>query len=249
MTMKRWLAIIALLGLAWATPAITLYDQLAPALDQVRAMQTNNPARALEILDRATNDFRQGAGQLTPVLRDGVLQSLADARQALARRSTADLEARIQITLAILGKALYDGYFAALSAGNIQDANRMLPRLLSATGLPRAMQAEAQTLAAANDLEGLRRLFERTYAQGIVNALQRAQAQTSTVRAFLEATRAYALYLIVQDSPRAQGLSARSFVDAMAKLSGGNLGGFRSDVRALLTQAQNFLRAAQAPQG
>lgn len=246
--MKRWLAILALLSVAWAAPAITLYDQLAPALDQVRAMQNNNREQALAILDKATNDFHQGAGDLTPVLRDGVLQSLADARQALARRSTADLEARIQIILAILGKALYDGYFSALSAGNIQNANRMLPRLLSASGLPRGLQAEAQSLAAANNIEGLRRFFERTYAQGIINALQRAQAQTSPVRAYLEATRAYALYLIVQDSPRAQGLSARGFVDALGKLSGGNLSGFRSDVRVLLAQAQNFLRATQAPQ-
>jgi hypothetical protein len=248
MTMKRWFAVIALLSVAWAAPAITLYDQLAPTLDRVRSLQNSNPARALELLTNAEGEFRKGAGDLTPVLRDGVLQSLADARQALARRSNTDLEARVQIIKAILGKALYDDYFTALAAGNTTEANRLLPRVLSASGLPNNLQAQAQTLAAANNLDGLRRFFERTYAQGITNALQRAQAQTSAVRAYLEATRAYALYLIVQDSPRARGLTAKGFVDALGKLSGGNLNGFRTDVQGLIAQAQNFLRAASAPQ-
>lgn len=246
--MKRWFAIIALFSLAWAAPALTLYDQLAPILDQVRTLQNSNPARALELLAQAEDNFRKGAGELPPVLREGIQQSLADARQALARRSSADLEARIQIIKAILGKALYDGYFNALDKGNAEDAGHLLPKVLAASGLPNSLQAQVQTLAAANNLEGVRRLFERTYAQGIANALQRAQAQTSAVRAYLEATRAYALYLIVQDSPRARGLSAKAFVDALGKLSSGNLGGFKSDVQGLVTQAQNFLRAASSPQ-
>lgn len=246
--MKRWFAIVALWSVAWAAPAITLYDQLAPTLDQVRSLQNSNPARALELLTKAEDDFRKGAGDLAPVLRDGVQQSLADARQALARRSNTDLEARIQIIKAIMGKALYDNYFSALAAGNSADANRLLPKVLSASGLPSSLQAQAQTLAAANNLDGLRRLFERTYAQGITNALQRAQAQTSAVQAYLEATRAYALYLIVQDSPRARGLTAKGFVDALGKLSSGNLNGFKTDVQGLVTQAQNFLKAASAPQ-
>ncbi len=246
--MKRWFAIFALMSLAWAAPAMTLYDQLAPTLDQVRTLQNNNPARALELLAKAEDDFRKGAGDLAPVLRDGVLQSLADARQALARRSSADLEARIQIVKAILGKALYDNYFSALAAGNNADANQLLPRVLSAAALPNSLQAQAQTLAAANNLDGLRNLFERTFAQGITNALRRAQAQSSAVQAYLETTRAYALYLIVQDSPRARGLSAKGFVDALGKLSSGNLNGFKSDVQGLINQAQNFLQAASSPQ-
>ncbi len=246
--MKRWFAIFALMSLAWAAPAMTLYDQLAPTLDQVRTLQNTNPARALELLAKAEDDFRKGAGDLAPVLRDGVLQSLADARQALARRSSADLEARIQIVKAILGKALYDNYFSALAAGNNADANQLLPRVLSAAALPNSLQAQAQTLAAANNLDGLRNLFERTFAQGITNALRRAQAQTSAVQAYLETTRAYALYLIVQDSPRARGLSAKGFVDALGKLSSGNLNGFKSDVQGLINQAQNFLQAASSPQ-
>jgi len=102
--MKSWFAVITLFGLAWAIPTLNLYDQLAPTLDQVRALQNSNPARALELLSKAEDDFRKGAGELAPVLREGIQQSLADARQALARRSKADLEARIQIIKAVLGR-------------------------------------------------------------------------------------------------------------------------------------------------
>lgn len=246
--MKGWFAIIVLFSLAWAAPAVSLYDQLAPTLNKVRTLQNSNPARALELLSKAEDAFRKGAGELAPVLREGIQQSLADARQALARRSNADLEARIQIIKAIMGKALYDGYFEALAKGDSAEASRLLPKVLSASGLPNSLQAQVQTLAAANDLDGVRQLFERTYAQGISNALRRAQAQTSAVQAYLEATRAYALYLIVQDSPRARGLSAKGFVDALGKLSSGNLNGFKADVQGLVTQAQNFLKAVSSPQ-
>lgn len=246
--MKGWFTIIVLFSLAWAAPAVSLYDQLAPTLDQVRTLQNSNPARALELLSKAEDAFRKGAGELAPVLREGIQQSLADARQALARRSNADLEARIQIIKAIMGKALYDGYFEALAKGDSAEASRLLPKVLSASGLPNSLQAQVQTLVAANNLDGVRQLFERTYAQGISNALRRAQAQTSAVQAYLEATRAYALYLIVQDSPRARGLSAKGFVDALGKLSSGNLNGFKTDVQGLVTQAQNFLKAVSSPQ-
>lgn len=246
--MKGWFTIIVLFSLAWAAPAVSLYDQLAPTLDQVRALQNSNPARALELLSKAEDAFRKGAGELAPVLREGIQQSLADARQALARRSKADLEARIQIIKAIMGKALYDGYFEALVKGDSTEASRLLPKVLLASGLPNSLQAQVQTLAAANNLDGVRQLFERTYAQGISNALRRAQAQTSAVQAYLEATRAYALYLIVQDSPRARGLSAKGFVDALGKLSSGNLNGFKTDVQGLVTQAQSFLKAVSSPQ-
>lgn len=239
--MKRWLAVVLLLAWAWAAPVATLYDQLAPTLTQVQSLQSSNPVKALNLLTDAENKFREGGAELAPQLRNGVLQSLADAKQALSRKSSADLEARIGLIRAILGKALYDSYFVALSGGKAQEAATLLPRVLSASRLPGSLKAQADTLAAANNVDGLRRLFERTYAQGILSALQRAQAQSSSVQAYLEATRAYSLYLVVQDSPRARGLSAKAFVDALGKLSSGNFSGFKSDVKGLTAQAQGFL--------
>jgi hypothetical protein len=246
--MKRWFAVLALLSWGLAAPAAVLYDQLAPALDQVQALQGKNPVQALSVLSDAENRFREGATDLTPVLREGVLQSLADAKQALSKKSATDLAARVQFIKAILGKALYDTYFNDLSGGKTQEAAALLPKVLAASGLPASLSTQASALAAANNLDGLRRFFERTYAQGIVNALGRAQAQTSAPQAYLEATRAYALYLVVQDSPKARSLNAKAFVDALGKLSSGNLGGFKDDAKTLSTQAQNFLKSVSTPQ-
>lgn len=245
--MKRWFAILALLSWGLAAPVAVLYDQLAPALDQAQALQGKNPVQALSVLTDAENRFREGATDLTPVLREGVLQSLADAKQALSKKSTTDLSARVQFIKAILGKALYDTYFSDLSSGKTQEAAALLPKVLSASGLPASLSAQASTLAAANDLDGLRRFFERTYAQGIVSALGRAQAQTAAPQAYLETTRAYALYLVVQDSPKARSLTAKAFVDALGKLSRGDLEGFKNDAKALSTQAQAFLKSVSAP--
>lgn len=246
--MKRWFAVLALLSWGLAAPAAVLYDQLAPALDQVQTLQGKNPVQALSVLSDAENRFREGATDLTPVLREGVLQSLADAKQALSKKSATDLSARVQFIKAILGKALYDTYFNDLSGGKTQEATALLPKVLAASGLPASLSTQASALAAANNLDGLRRFFERTYAQGIVNALGRAQAQTSPPQAYLEATRAYALYLVVQDSPKARSLNAKAFVDALGKLSSGNLGGFKDDAKTLSAQAQNFLKSVSTPQ-
>ena len=246
--MKRWFAVIAVLGWVLAAPAATLYDQLSPALDKVQALQSKNPAQALSVLTDAENRFREGATDLTPVLREGILQSLADAKQALSKRSSADLSARVQFIKAILGKALYDSYFNDLSGGKAQEAATLLPRVLSASGLPVNLSTQATALASANNLEGLRRFFERTYAQGIVNALGRAQTQTSASQAYLEATRAYALYLVVQDSPKARALNAKAFVDALGKLSRGDLNSFKGDAKTLSAQAQSFLKSVSGPQ-
>jgi len=244
--MKRWLAIVFFTAWAWAAPVATLYDQLAPTLAQAQSLQSSNPVKALQLLTDAENRFREGGADLAPQLRDGILQSLADAKQALSRKSSADLNARIQLIKAILGKALYDGYFAALSGGKAQDAAALLPKVLSASELPSSLKPQAEALAASNNLNGLRSLFERTYAQAMVSALQRAQAQSNSIQAYLEVTRAYSLYLIVQDSPRARGLSAKAFVDAMGKLSSGNRDGFKTDIKGLTEQAQNFLKGATA---
>ena len=246
--MKRWFAVIAVLGSVLAAPASALYDGLAPALDKVQALQGKNPAQALSVLTDAENRFREGATDLTPVLREGILQSLADAKQALAKKSSADLSARVQFIKAILGKALYDGYFSDLSGGKPQDAAVLLPKVLAASGLPASLKAQVTALTSANNLEGLRRFFERTYAQGIVNALGRAQSQTSAGQAYLEATRAYALYLVVQDSPKARALNAKAFVDALGKLSRGDLNSFKGDAKNLSAQAQSFLKNVSGAQ-
>ncbi|MBI5812483.1 MAG: hypothetical protein HZB27_07870 [Meiothermus silvanus] len=245
--MKRWLAVLVLATLVcsmWASaaPIATVYDQLSGSLAQVQSLQSSNPAQALTLLNDAQNRFRNSASDLASQLSDGILRNLEDAKVAIQRRSRTDLEARILVIRGILGKALYDAYFTAVAAKQGPQAQELLRRLVAASGLPATLSEQATALANAANLNGLRLLFERTYAQNMLTAIARARNQASPQAAYLDTTRAYALYLVVQDSPRASGLSAQDFVGALAKLSANQMDDFRAQAQALNQKIQAFLQ-------
>ncbi|RIH88311.1 hypothetical protein Mrose_00870 [Calidithermus roseus] len=237
--MKRWIAVIVLGAWAWAAPLTTVYDRVASLMNQVQSVQSSNPKQASDLLRQADEYLSKEGSELSMKLREGISTALRDAQTALARKSRADLEARLQMVRSLLGKALYDSYFDALGNAQADAARALLPRLIAASALPKTLTAQIEGLG--NDIDKVRQTLERTYAQGIVNALSRARSQTNATQAFLEATRAYTLYLVVQESPRATGLSARAFVNALSKLSNNDLAGFRKDIEALRQQAEGFL--------
>jgi hypothetical protein len=237
--MKRWIALIVLGAWAWAAPLTTVYDKVASLMNQVQSVQGSNPKQASDLLQQADEYLSKEGSELSTKLREGISTALRDAQTALARKSKADLEARLQMVRSLLGKALYDSYFDALGKGQADAARALLPRLVAASALPKALTDQVAGLG--NDIDKVRQALERTYAQGIVNALSRARSQTNATQAFLETTRAYTLYLVVQESPRAVGLSARAFVNALSKLSNNDLAGFRRDIEALRQQAEGFL--------
>jgi len=240
--MKRWLAVLVLATWASAAPIATVYDQLSGSLTQVQSLQSTNPARALALLSDAQNRFRSSASDLASQLSDGILRNLEDAKVAIQRRSRTDLEARILVIRGILGKALYDAYFTAVTAKQGPQAQELLRRLVAASGLPATLADQANALASAANLNGLRQLFERTYAQNMLTAMARARNQASPQAAYLDTARAYALYLVVQDSPRAGGLSAQDFVGALAKLSANQMEDYRAQAKALSQKIQAFLQ-------
>lgn len=218
--MKRWLAPVLVFGLvAWAAPLPQLYDRLEETL---RAVRLENPTQALSALDRAQSLLRQEGEGLPPVLRDAVLTHLQNLRQAVLRKSRADLEARLYLVRHLLGKALYDGFFQAPQG----EKASYLARLAQATGLPQALVKEAPTLSP----EEARRRLEAHYLQGIAEDLNQALAATSRPQAYLALARAYARFLVVQDSPQGT-LRAQDFVQVLAKVSGGEA--FRPQVEAL----------------
>ncbi|WP_026234769.1 hypothetical protein [Calidithermus timidus] len=237
--MKRWIAVIVLGAWAWAAPLTTVYDRVASLMNQVQSVQSSNPKQASDLLRQADEYLSKEGGELSMKLREGISTALRDAQTALARKSKADLEARLQMVKSLLGKALYDSYFDALGKAQADAASALLPRLIAASALPKTLSAQIEGLG--SDIDKIRQTLERTYAQGIVNALSRARSQSNATQAFLEATRAYTLYLVVQESPRAAGLSARAFVNALSKLSNNDLAGFRKDIETLRQQAEGFL--------
>ncbi len=227
--MRGWLFGLAFLGLALAAPLPELYDRLEGTLARVG---TGNPDQALAALDQAQGLLRQEAESLPPVLRDAALGNLQEARQAVARKSQADLEARLLLVRHLVGKALYDGYFQAPPP----ERAAYLARLVRATGLGQGVGQEVAGLP----LEEARRRLEERFLQRMAEDLAQALSASSRPQAYLALARAYARYLVVQDSPQST-LRAQDFVQALAKVSGGEA--FRGEVQELQKKVAAWRKA------
>ncbi len=217
--MKRWLLWVALLGPALAAPLPQVYDRLEATLARARL---DNPTGALAALDQAQGLLRQEAEGLPPVLRDAAIGNLQEARQAVLRKSPADLEARLLLVRHLLGKALYDGFFTAPEG----EKALHLSRLVRATGLGQGAVREVAGLPP----EEARKRLEGRYLALMAQDLAQALAATSRPQAYLALARAYARYLVIQDSQRST-LKAQDFIQALAKVSGGEA--FRPEVREI----------------
>jgi hypothetical protein len=217
--MKRWLLLVALLGLAPAAPLPQVYDRLEAILARVRL---DNPTGALAALDQAQGLLRQEAEGLPPVLRDAAISNLQEARQAVLRKSPVDLEARLFLVRHLLGKALYDGFFTAQG----EEKALYLSRLVRATGLGQGAVREVAGLPP----EEARKRLEGRYLALMAQDLAQALAATSRPQAYLALARAYARYLVIQDSQRST-LKAQDFIQALAKVSGGEA--FRPEVQEI----------------
>ncbi|WP_024119506.1 hypothetical protein [Thermus thermophilus] len=211
------------LSLALAAGLTELYDGLEAALGQVRL---ENPAQAVNALNRAQSLLRE-EGALPPVLRDAALTNLQEARQFVAQKSAVNLEARLLLVRHLVGKALYDAFLQAQG----EEKAALGQRLARATGLPPALVAQARSAPP----EEARRLLEARYLQAMAEDLGQALAAQSRPQAYLALARAYARYLIVQDSPQSR-LKAQDFVQALALVSIGQP--FRPEVQRLLGQVQ-----------
>jgi hypothetical protein len=214
--MKRWLLWVALLGLALAAPLPQVYDRLEATLARVRL---DSPTGALAALEQAQGLLRQEAEGLPPVLRDAAISNLQEARQAVLRKSPVDLEARLLLVRHLLGKALYDGFFTAQG----EEKALYLSRLVRATGLGQGAVREVAGLPP----EEARKRLEGRYLALMAQDLAQALAATSRPQAYLALARAYARYLVIQDSQRST-LKAQDFIQALAKVSGGEA--FRPEV-------------------
>jgi hypothetical protein len=230
--MKRWLLWVALLGLALAAPLPQVYDRLETTLARVRL---DNPTGALAALDQAQGLLRQEAEGLPPVLRDAAISNLQEARQAVLRKSPVDLEARLLLVRHLLGKALYDGFFTAPEG----EKALYLSRLVRATGLGQGAVREVAGLPP----EEARKRLEGRYLALMAQDLAQALAATSRPQAYLALARAYARYLVIQDSQRST-LKAQDFIQALAKVSGGEA--FRPEVEVLAKRVTAWRESLKA---
>jgi len=248
MNHTRWIGLVFLFAIAWATPLPQLYDQLAPKLEEARAELKQDPAASLQAIDDALNIFRNGAENIPEVLSEGVVQALNNARIAISRKSEADLESQLWVVRGSLGKMLYEAMFQATFKGDTEEALALLDRLIEITARTPDLKQKAIPLIEAGDVDKLRTLFERAYAEAIYKSLELARKRDKPASAFVLTAKAYGLYLVVQDSPRIDNV-ANDFINALSALQKGDRETFNQETAKLMAVAQNFFRAAGGASG
>jgi len=250
----KGLLVLAWWWLLWAyaalPPAASLYDQVMPKLIQAKQVLEKDPAEALVLVEEAQTAFAEGKDQLPAIIAAGIERALKDARISVARRSKADLEGRLWVVRGAFAKALYDAFFEAIAEGDMAAAQALLSRLIEASARPPSLKTKAWRLAEKGDLEGLRRLFETAYLEAIEKSLALAGDGENRVHAYALTSKAYGLFLIIQDSPRVLDLRPQDFVEALTLLAGGDLEGYRAklrEIRGKVARALRALRAAPEP--
>jgi len=246
MNHTRWIGLVFLFAIAWAAPLTQLYDQIAPKLEAARTELKQDPAASLQAIDDALNLFRNDAENFPEALRKGVVQALGNARIAVSRKSEADLESQLWVVRGSIGKMLYEEMFKAVYEKKPDQALALLDRLIKITARTPDLRRKAIPLIKAGDVNSLRTLFERAYAEAIYKTLQLARQRKKVASSFALTAKAYGLYLVVQDSPRIQNV-AQDFIDALAALQKGDRDTFNKKTATLMAVAQKFFRAAGAP--
>ncbi len=245
--MRKGLAAASALLWAWALaalpPAAGLYEQVMPKVLEAKRVLGGDPAQALVLVEDAQQAFAKGKDPLPPVIAAGIEQALKDARVAVARRSKADLEGRIWVVRGAFAKALYDAFFEAVAAGDLDTAKPLLDRLIEASARPDSLKQAALRRAEKGDLEGLRGLFEEAYIEAIAKSLKLAGDGENPVHAYALISKAYGLFLIIQDVPRVREVRPKDFVDALSALASGDLEGYRAKVADLVAKFEQMREA------
>jgi len=161
--MRKGLAVAAgALLLAWAQgtlpPAAGLYDEVVPKVLEAKRVLEKDPAQALVLVEDAQKAFAKGREPLPPVIAAGIEQALKDARVSVARKSKADLEGRLWVVRGAFAKALYDAFFEAVAAGDLETARALLDRLVEAS----AASTSTKSLGRASRTRGASWTIGRT---------------------------------------------------------------------------------------
>ena len=239
------------LALAALPPAASLYDQIMPKLVEAKRVLKTDPAAALVLVEDAEKAFAAGKDQLPPVIAQGIERALKEARLSVARRSPADLEGRLWLVRGALGKALYDAFFEAVAKKDLDTARELLKRLAEATARGPEFEKRALLLAEKGDIEALRTYLELTYLKAIKKSVELAGDGEDRKHAYALMSKAYGLFLVIQDSPRVLELRPQDFVDALAALAKGDLEAYRKKRAEILKKLDAAIAAlkkkAKAP--
>ena len=232
-----------------ATPEDDVLRRYQLATDSLTAAVVALPDDAVEArsaLDRAFSallTLSRGDGS---ALADSLDRVFERARTAIDNRSETDLAVQAQVLVGGFQRLLFEAALIAAVEGDEELARARLLALAADVGLGEARIAQLQAEAQAGPL---RRVFEAGVAEQVaarLNLLQDAGAPDDTDAAYRDLARAYADFLLVQDSGRLDPTSNERFVDAARGLVDGDDETYLAALDALSSDLADLRDAADA---
>ncbi len=232
-----------------ATPEDDVLRRYQLATDSLTAAVVALPDDAVEArsaLDRAFSallTLSRGDGS---ALADSLDRVFERARTAIDNRSQTDLAVQAQVLVGGFQRLLFEAALIAAVEGDQELARARLLALADDVGLGEARIAQLQ---AETEAGPLRRVFEAGVAEQVAARLELlldAGAPEDTDAAYRDLARAYADFLLVQDSGRLDPTSNERFVDAARGLVDGDDEGYLASLDALSGDLADLRDAADA---
>lgn len=241
------LAVLLALTFAWAQQEAAPEDDVlqryllaTERLEEAAEALPGDAAAAQQALDRAFSTLLTLARGSSGTLAESLDRVFERARTAVENRSTTDLAVQTTVLRGGFQRLLYESALTAAVEGQPELARSRLLRLARDVGLGAARLEQLEQLDQAGPL---RTVFEAGVADQVaarLSSLQEAGAPTDTDGAYRELSRAYADYLLVQDSGRLDPGTEQRFVQAAQALVDGDgetylsaLGALAGDLTAL----------------
>jgi hypothetical protein len=215
-------------------------------LEEAAAALPGDAAAAQQALDRAFSALLTLARGSSGTLAESLDRVFERARTAVENRSATDLAVQTTVLRGGFQRLLYESALTAAVEGRPELARSRLLQLARDVGLGEARLDQLERLDQAGPL---RTVFEAGVAEQVaarLSSLQEAGAPANTDAAYRELSRAYADYLLVQDSGRIDPGTDQRFVQAAQALVDGDSGTYLAELGALTGDLTALRDAADA---
>jgi hypothetical protein len=232
-----------------ATPEDDVLRRYELATDSLTAAVVALPDDAVEArsaLDRAFSALLTLSRGDASALADSLDRVFERARTAIDNRSETDLAVQAQVLAGGFQRLLFEAALVAAVEGNEALARSRLLALADDVDLGEARIAQLQAEAQAGPL---RRVFEAGVAEQVAARLELlldAGAPEDTDGAYRQLARAYADFLLVQDSGRLDPAANERFVDAARGLVDGDDETYLAALGTLTSDLADLRDAADA---
>lgn len=222
------------------------YELATDSLTAAVVALPDDAVEARSALDRAFSALLTLSRGDASALSDSLDRVFERARTAIDNRSETDLAVQAQVLVGGFQRLLFESALVAAVEGDEALARMRLLALADDVGLGEARIAQLQDETEAGPL---RRVFEAGVAEQVgarIDLLLDAGGPEDTDEAYRQLARAYADFLLVQDSGRLDPAANERFVDAARGLVDGDDDAFLTSLGTLSSDLADLRAAADA---